>query len=97
MDKQNQPRCSCGQIISSRKMRDFYVHILECHPDAVIIGVPCRFCQKLIPFGLAACHQFMEHDLKPPFGGDFRKEMGNDYKVLARIGESKLKIVEPKR
>jgi len=93
MGNKDLPRCGCGKLISSGKMRDFYLHILESHANAVVIGIPCDLCKELIPFGLAACHQFIDHKLEPPIGADFRNEMESDYRVLGKIKKSKIKIV----
>lgn len=96
-DVTNDPvKCSCGQTIPSRKLRDFYLHVLECHPGGHVMGVPCSMCKELIPFGLDACHQIIEHGIKPPFHGDVYGEMQSDYEVLQRIREKGLKIVLPR-
>jgi hypothetical protein len=89
-------KCSCGQTIPSRKLRDFYLHVLEHHPDSHVMGVPCSICNELIPFGLDACHQIIEHGIKPPFRGDFYGEMQSDYEVLQRVKKRGLKIVLPR-
>lgn len=89
-------KCSCGQTIPSRKLRDFYLHVLECHPDGQVIGITCSICKEVIPFGLDACHQIVEHGIKPPFRGDVYGEMQSDYEVLQRIREKGLKIVLPR-
>lgn len=88
--------CSCGQAIASRKLRDFYLHVLEHHPDGHVLGIPCSICNELIPFGLHACHQIIEHGIKPPFRGDFYGEIKSDYEVLQRVKEGGLKIVLPR-
>lgn len=92
----NQMRCNCGQIISSGKMRDFYGHVLDCHPEGQLLGVPCNVCGELIPFGLGVCHQVREHGIEPPLRGDFFGDMENDYEVLQKIRERGIKIVVPK-
>lgn len=95
-NKDNPMRCNCGQIISSGRMRDFYLHVLDCHSEGQLIGVPCSICGELIPFGLGACHEVREHGIKPPFRGDFYGDMQNEYEVLQKIRERGMKIVAPR-
>jgi hypothetical protein len=90
-------KCSCGQIIPSRHLRDFYLHVLECHPDAHVMGFPCSFCKQLIPFGLSACHDVLEHNINPPFHGAVYGDLQRDLEVLQKVRRSKIKIVLPKQ
>jgi len=94
IDTQNPPRCNCGQVISSGKMRDFYSHVIEAHPGTEIVGIRCKFCKELIPFWLDACHQTIEHHIEPPFRGDFYSDMRRDYDVLKTLRKANIKIVE---
>ena len=90
-------RCStCGQIISSGRMCDFYQHVLEYHPDGQLIGFLCDICGELIPFGLGVCHKVRDHGIKPPLRGDFYGDMQNAYEVFQKIRKRRLKIVVPK-
>jgi len=95
VDANNPPSCSCGQIISSGHLRDFYLHVLECHPDTQVIGFPCTFCKELIPFGLGACHDVLEHGINPPLLGASYGELERDHEVLEKVKKAKIKIVFP--
>lgn len=87
------PKCQCGALMPSRRFRDFYSHVVECHPGGEVAGIPCQTCQQLIPFGLGPCHHYMEHDVRPPFGPDFADQMQQDFIVLQKVTAT-LAIVE---
>ena len=95
VDPKNPLRCSCGKLISSGKIRDYYSHVIGAHPTAEILGLRCQFCKKLIPLWLGACHDVVEHHIEPPFRGDFYGDMQKDYEVLQAILKSSIKIIEP--
>lgn len=97
MNNQDFPRCTCGQIIYSGKIRDFYMHVMQAHPDMVIPGVRCHLCEKVIPGGLITAHQFIDHHLRPPVGLEYNDDMERDYKVLQLMKSSNLKITEAGR
>lgn len=96
-DVDNPAKCSCGQVIPSRHLRDFYLHVLECHPDAHVMGVPCSFCKQLIPFGLGACHEVLEHNINPPLQGAIHGDLQKDFEVLQKVRRARIKIVLPKQ
>lgn len=96
VDANNPASCSCGQIIPGGHLRDFYLHVLECHPDAHVMGFPCSFCKQLIPFGLVACHEILEHDINPPLHGASYGDLQKDYEVLQKVLKANIKIVFPK-
>lgn len=91
------PRCHCGEIILSGQIRDYYLHIMEKHPGATITGVRCHLCQKVIPYGLTNCHMYMEHNIKSASGVDNKEELVSDYKVLAKIKEKGIAIIDQSR
>jgi hypothetical protein len=90
-------RCKCGEVILSGKVRDYYTHIMEKHPEATITGVRCHLCQKVIPYGLTNCHMFMEHNVKSASGTESRQEMMNDYMVLNKMKEKRILIIDQSR
>jgi len=96
-DADNPARCSCGQVTPSRHLRDFYLHVLECHPDAHVMGFPCSFCKQLIPFGLGACHEIFEHNINPPLHGAAYGDLQKDFEVLQKVRRARIKIVLPKQ
>jgi len=96
IDPSNPLRCNCGEVISSGRIRDFYSHVIKAHPDAQILGIRCQFCKKLIPLWLGACHDVIEHNIEPPFRGDFYGDMQSDYDILQALLKSDIMIVEPK-
>ncbi len=91
----NFPECSCGQKIQSRKFRDFYEHVLECHPDSKLLGFKCQFCNEIIPFWLGAGHDIIDHKIEPPLNGNAYAEMQLDHEVLVKIKKQKIQIVLP--
>lgn len=91
-DKNSRLKCSCGELIASGEIRDYYIHVMEQHPDGQVIGLPCRICNELIPFMMATCHEIIDHSIDPPFRGDFYFDMQKDYAVLQLIKISHLKI-----
>ncbi len=82
------PKCQCGAVMPSRRFRDFYRHVAECHPGGEIAGIPCQTCHKPVPFGLNPCHHYFEHNMRPPLGADFETQMREDYKVLKLVEET---------
>ena len=94
IDPQNPLRCSCGEVIASSKMRDYYNHVINVHPTGTVLGLRCQVCGKLIPMWLCACHEVIEHRIEPPFRGDFYSEMHRDYDVLQAVLKAKVRIVE---
>ena len=96
VDANNPPSCSCGLIITSGHLRDFYLHVLDCHPDAQVMGFPCSFCKELVPFGLGACHAVLEHGINPPLLGASYGELKRDHEVLEKVRIAKIKIVFPR-
>ncbi len=86
----------CGEVVNSPRIRDLYRHILERHPNVVLNGTHCRYCQKMIPLGLSASHMSVEHNIKSAGAVD-AAEMRHDYAVLQMIKEKRIPIVEPKR
>jgi hypothetical protein len=94
IDPQNPPACTCGQIISSSRTRDFYTHVLEAHPGTEVMGIRCKICKQLILFWLDTCHQTIEHHIEPPFRGDFYSDMQRDWDVLQAMRKANIKIVE---
>ncbi len=95
VDHSDPLRCTCGEVIVSGKMRDYYSHVIKVHPTAAVLGIRCRICKKLIPFGLSACHDVIEHNIEPPLRGDFYGDMHRDYEILQIVLKAGIKIVEP--
>lgn len=94
IDPQNPLRCSCGEVIASGKIRDYYNHVINVHPTGTVPGLKCQMCGKLIPMWLGACHEVIEHRIEPPFRGDFYSDMHRDYEVLQAVLKAKVRIVE---
>ncbi len=95
IDSDNPLKCNCGEVFASNKIRDFYSHVIREHPGAVVLGIRCQFCNKLLPFWLSTCHDVMEHQIEPPLRGDFYSDMQKDYEVLQAVLKADIKIVEP--
>jgi hypothetical protein len=94
IDPQNPLRCSCGEVIATGKIRDYYNHVINVHPTGTVPGLKCQMCGQLIPMWLGACHEVIEHRIEPPFRGDFYSDMHKDYEVLQAVLKAKVRIVE---
>lgn len=92
IDKDNPLRCNCGTLITSGKISDFYLHVIEQHPSGEIIGLACPICGELVPLFLGSCHEIIDHSIDPPFRGDFYFEMRKNHAVLQLVKASGVKI-----